>query len=548
MDPGAEYTVTEETNSLYTTTANGSVDTTCSGTINADQNNSAVFVNTFKTGDLTIQKIMADPGAPSRLFTMELSLGPGDLADQWSSIKELLDPGYMGRELGTTVEKTYEDGDVVVFRFSLAAGPVYRLRDLPAGLSYKLLEVTTPGFEPEYGNNVGKIDGVQPVTVTNTFKTGSLTIKKEMLGDGNAYRAFPINVILPSDDATVSAIGSYTATYKDKEGVKRTAVLPCTDGKIRVSLLAGQSVTISGLPMGVSYVVKEDAVTDYSASYEVGGISTNDQAAGTISEEDQTVIVTNSYKAGTLVVKKVVTGDAADMSKEFRFTVTLSDDSIDGNRGDVTFVDGVATFTLGNNGVKNIPGLKSGLGFTVTEDDANLDGYVTTYAITGGTAGSEPATGRIEENGTIEVTVTNTKAGGGPGGGGPGGGGPGGGGPGGGGGVSPPVTWPTATPSASPSPSPSAGPTPTPGGTPGPGQTSQPFGTPQPTRKPGTTSQPFTPGTGSGTGGSGSGSGGPTAPATGDETAIAPWAILLALSAAGLAAVLTAGRRRRRRG
>lgn len=236
-----------------------------------------------------------------------------------------------------------------------------------------------------------------------------------------------------------------------------------------------------------------------------------------------------------LVVTKNVTGTAGDTEKYFSFTVTLDDTSVNGPRGDGTFTSGTVSFTMKHGDVMTFRGLPAGAEYTVTEEDVSQDGYTTTYV---------NRTGEIQRNEAVTVTVENHKEGAvSP----PGGGG-------GGGGLPP---WalatpeadptPSPTPGASPSPSPSAGPSPTPGGTPGPGQTSQPFGTPQPTRKPGTTSQPFTPGTGGGSG-SGSGSGGPTAPATGDETAIAPWAILLALSAAGLAAVTAVGRKRRGRG
>lgn len=49
---------------------------------------------------------------------------------------------------------------------------------------------------------------------------------------------------------------------------------------------------------------------------------------------------------GDLTVSKVVTGGAADRGTEFHFTVELSDKSINGAYGDMTFTDGAAEFTL----------------------------------------------------------------------------------------------------------------------------------------------------------------------------------------------------------
>ena len=532
---GTGYTVTETVNPRYTVKATGNSGTIAAGTSGMVAH--AAFVNTFETGDLTIRKNVEGADTLSRRYTVELTFSTGSLSTGWDAIKAMLTQPNLQAELskfdeGVTVTGPVDTDDGgLKFTLSLASGKTYRLEDLPAGLGYAITEKPATGFEAAYTAGCsGTIvyNATQAAVITNTFKPGSLKITKNMEGDGNAYRSFSIDVTLgPEGDETVKGLGSVRAVY-DGGGAR---YIPCTDGKITVSLRKDQSVTLSGLPQGASYEVKEEAVADYSASY-------SGNASGAIGAEVQEVTVINSYQAGTLqVTKKVIGAEEGEDTGAFNFTVRLSDTSITGTRNGLEFTGGVAAFTLTDGQSISIPGLKAGVEFTVTEDEA--EGYETTYAVRNpdGTTVDGSNTGTIVKDGTVTVTVTNTK---------PGGGGPGGGG--GGGGVLPPVTWPTATPEGTATPGPTATPdpnaTPTPGGTPGPGQTSQPFGTPQPTRKPGTTSQPFTPGTGGGTGGSG----GPTAPATGDETAIAPWAILLALSAAGLAAVMAVGRRRRGRG
>ena len=49
---------------------------------------------------------------------------------------------------------------------------------------------------------------------------------------------------------------------------------------------------------------------------------------------------------GNLTVSKTISGNAADSTKAFDFTVTLGDTSINGTYGDMSFTNGVATFTL----------------------------------------------------------------------------------------------------------------------------------------------------------------------------------------------------------
>lgn len=62
----------------------------------------------------------------------------------------------------------------------------------------------------------------------------------------------------------------------------------------------------------------------------------------------KTVTCTNTPNKGTLTVTKTVEGNGGDKNKEFEFTVTLNDKSIAGMYGDISFENGVATFTLYN--------------------------------------------------------------------------------------------------------------------------------------------------------------------------------------------------------
>ena len=55
--------------------------------------------------------------------------------------------------------------------------------------------------------------------------------------------------------------------------------------------------------------------------------------------------------------------------------IILSDTTISGVYGDVTFVDGVAVFTMRNGERKHISGLPAGVRFSVSEPNAAQDGF-----------------------------------------------------------------------------------------------------------------------------------------------------------------------------
>ena len=103
---------------------------------------------------------------------------------------------------------------------------------------------------------------------------------------------------------------------------------------------------------------------------------------------------------GDLTVTKTVDGTAGDTSKAFNFTVTLKDTGINGTFGEMTFTDGAATFVLKHGESKTAVGLPAGITYTVTEAEADKDGYTTTVA---------NASGRIVKDATVTAAFTNTK-------------------------------------------------------------------------------------------------------------------------------------------
>lgn len=103
-------------------------------------------------------------------------------------------------------------------------------------------------------------------------------------------------------------------------------------------------------------------------------------------------------KTGGLTVSKTISGDAADAAQAFTFTVTLSDTTVSGEFGDMTFEEGIATFTLKGGESVTAEGLPAGVSYIVAESDN--DGYKVTK--TGDT-------GEIADGETAAAAFTNTK-------------------------------------------------------------------------------------------------------------------------------------------
>ena len=154
---------------------------------------------------------------------------------------------------------------------------------------------------------------------------------------------------------------------------------------------------------GTAYTANEQKNTHQGFTFD--GWYTNKHCTiryndGTALNADTTLYGKWTPASGNLAVTKVVSGTAGDTSKAFNFTVTLGDNSINGTFGDMTFTDGVATFALKHGECKTASALPAGITYTVTEAEANQDGYTTV---------ATKASGSIVKDDTVTAVFTNTK-------------------------------------------------------------------------------------------------------------------------------------------
>ena len=235
---------------------------------------------------------------------------------------------------------------------------------------------------------------VEAAVFTNTAKTGSLTVKKTVVG-GDSQREFGFTVALADGDGE-----PVSGTFGKGEHAVTFA-----DGKATFTLRDGGEKTVAGLPVGACCTVTEDAAEGYTTT--VNGAD-GSKAEGTVTEDGATVAFTNTVKTGELDVSKTVVareGLAVDADKIFKFVVEATDATgrdVSGAYGDATFEDGKATLKLKDGQTARITGLPAGTAYTVTECAAG--GYKTAV---NGVEGSK-ADGSISADQVSSAAFTNT--------------------------------------------------------------------------------------------------------------------------------------------
>lgn len=163
-------------------------------------------------------------------------------------------------------------------------------------------------------------------------------------------------------------------------------------------------------------------------------------------DKEKSETFTNAYGENTtdkdtlsdLTLSKTITGNAADMTKEFAFTVSITNETEDnqvfkywndanyngaedpGETGTITANSTSVTFNLGskieNDVVKpetvKIYGLRAGDEYTIEETNANANGYITTInAPEGATINNDDGTvsGTMQKNTDVTVAYTNSR-------------------------------------------------------------------------------------------------------------------------------------------
>ncbi len=365
LPAGTGYTVEEADyrEAGYLTAVAGSE----SGTIVADATEVLTFTNTREVGALTIEKTVSGNGGDE---TKEFAFTVAFDYPEW------MPAGVSHPYAGSGVpDGLIKSGDSI----ALAHGQSITITGLPAGTGYTVEEADyrEAGYLTTVaGSESGTIvaAATEVLTFTNTREVGALTIEKTVSGNGG--------------DETKEF--TFTVTFDYPEWVPAGVSHPYVgsgvpDGLIKsgdsVALAHGQSITITGLPVGTGYTVEE---ADYR---EVGYITVSEGASDRIVPEDQmTARFTNTREVGALAIKKTVVGSGADEAREFAFTVTFVLPEWVSFETSYPYVGtGVAdgniksgdTITLAHGQSILIKELPAGTEYRVTEADYSEEGYLT---------------------------------------------------------------------------------------------------------------------------------------------------------------------------
>ena len=359
-------------------------------------------------GNLAVQKTVAgNAGETDRewKFTIELKNAnrtalSGDFHYEGESIVTDVTPPQGGK-------LTFDSDGKATIR--LKHGQKITIKGIPANATYTVTETEANkegyGTTPGNGTASGKIevDNTATAAFTNTKSVYQrLTVEKTVEGaDGDKDKAWEFTIELKNADETALS-GSFRYKGESIEGVDQPPDDTLTfdsAGKATIRLKHGQKIIIEDIPVNATYTVTEtEAGKD-------GYVTTpNVPISGKIEAgKDATASFTNSKTIlrGGLTVTKTVAGNAGDKGREWNFTVTLGDTSISDIYGDMSFKDGVATFTLKHGEQKTATGLPAGIDYFVSEAEASRDGYTTR---------ATDASGQIPAEGTATAAFTNMKS------------------------------------------------------------------------------------------------------------------------------------------
>ena len=237
-------------------------------------------------------------------------------------------------------------------------------------------------------------------TMTATLNGEPAENNRITLAAGGDYRLSIVNSYIPSSLTVRNTVVSDLAADKDQD-FEFTVTLSDTtinetfdemtfyNGVATFTLKDGESKTAKDLPSNLEYTVTQTAADGFTTT-----ASNNSGYIG----RDTTAEFTNTRETGSLAVRNNVVSDlAADKDQAFGFTVTLSDITINGTYGGMTFTDGVATFTLKAGKSATAQGLPTSLTYTVKQTD--VIGFTTTKS---------GYTGTITED-AAEADFTNTR-------------------------------------------------------------------------------------------------------------------------------------------
>ena len=367
----ASYEIADAVKTVQQKNANEQADqslSTGTETVDADENAAVTFTNTGKEPDvpeaeklkIRIKKIWNDNEDAGNTRPGNITVYLMQDENIIKNIELNADNGWEAEVDGLEVLK--EDGKTE-YKYSVNEENV-------SGYDSNVVE----SEETDAAGDGGK---VKVFTITNTkTETGSLKVSKTVEGNGaDRNKAFKFNVELKNGGNPVSGVYSLDGAAGSKTGT----IVFDEKGKASFELSDGESIVITGLPVGVDYTVTENTYKDYKPSD--NGKYNEKIEAGKTGE----ISVVNTYdEKYDISVSKTVKGNHGDKSKNFEFMLKLTGNdglvvpgSVDveknGNFETMKVIDGEVKFTLSHGEKIIFKKLPAGVRYEVTE--TVTDGY-----------------------------------------------------------------------------------------------------------------------------------------------------------------------------
>lgn len=367
----ASYEIADAVKTVQQKNANEQADqslSTGTETVDADENAAVTFTNTGKEPDvpeaeklkIRIKKIWNDNEDAGNTRPGNITVYLMQDENIIKNIELNADNGWEAEVDGLEVLK--EDGKTE-YKYSVNEENV-------SGYDSNVVE----SEETDAAGDGGK---VKVFTITNTkTETGSLKVSKTVEGNGaDRNKAFKFNVELKNGGNPVSGVYSLDGAAGSKTGT----IVFDEKGKASFELSDGESIVITGLPVGVDYTVTENTYKDYKPSD--NGKYNEKIEAGKTGE----ISVVNTYdEKYDIFVSKTVKGNHGDKSKNFEFMLKLTGNdglvvpgSVDveknGNFETMKVIDGEVKFTLSHGEKIIFKKLPAGVRYEVTE--TVTDGY-----------------------------------------------------------------------------------------------------------------------------------------------------------------------------
>ena len=317
-------------------------------------------------------------------------VGDGDMTKQWAVTVSLSEP-----VTGLYGDLQFRDGKS---SFTMADGDVKTATALPAGATYAV-NLT----ESNQGGYMTTAYGATGVIPANNVAAASITHELPH------HDATPVlSESTPGAGVTVKAGDSitYSVTYFNDLTVPATVTVTAyLNGALKFySSSAGGNYssasdsvtwTISDVPARSGGTIQMVAQV---ASNATGSVNMSAQVAVTGGQSRTSNTVSNPIqKTGSLHIINQVAGASADASRQFQYSVQFGS-TLNGQFGDVALVNGVGTFALANGQSRTISNIPEGTYYSVTQTDANANGYATT---------STNATGNVSSATMMQASFTN---------------------------------------------------------------------------------------------------------------------------------------------